>query len=101
MITFVLSDEFRQWLHGLTDDRGRARIVARIRSAEHGNFGDHKPIESGVSEMRIHHGPGYRLYYSRQGDVVYLLLIGGEKSTQKQDIKRALEMLKKVKSDSK
>jgi putative addiction module killer protein len=69
--------------------KGKARIIARIRSAEHGNFGDCEPVGEGVSEMRIHTGPGYRVYYSRRGKIVYLLLSGGDKSSQKRDIKRA------------
>ena len=69
-----------------------ARIVHRIRSAEHGNFGDCEPVGDGVSEMRIHFGPGYRVYFTRRGEVIYLLLLGGDKSSQKRDIKRAIEM---------
>ncbi|WP_337961895.1 type II toxin-antitoxin system RelE/ParE family toxin [Brucella intermedia] len=61
-------------------------------SAEKDNFGDTEPVGHGVSEMRIHYGPGYRLYYTRQAGIVYLLLIGGDKSTQKRDIKKAIEM---------
>ncbi len=97
MLTFLLSDEFKQWLASLADGRAKARVLSRIRSAELGNFGDCKPIEGGVFEMRIHHGPGYRLYYARQKDIVYLLLIGGDKATQKRDVKRALDMWNKVK----
>ena len=71
---------------------GRARIIHRIRSAEHGNFGDCEPVGEGVSEMRIHFGPGYRVYHTRRGEVIYLLFLGGDKSSQKRDIKRAIEM---------
>lgn len=92
MNTFLRSDEFDAWLAGLKDRLGRARIVHRIRSAEHGNFGDCEPVGEGVSEMRIHFGPGYRAYFTRRGEVVYLLLLGGDKSSQKRDIKRAIEM---------
>ena len=91
-MTFLRSDEFDAWLAGLRDSVGRARIVHRIRSAELGNFGDCEPVGAGVSEMRVHVGPGYRVYFTRRGEVVYLLLVGGDKSTQKRDIKRALEM---------
>lgn len=76
--------------------KARARILGRINSAENGNFGDCEPVGGGVSEMRIHYGPGYRLYYTRQGEVVYLLLIGGDKSSQKRDIKRAIEIAAKL-----
>jgi putative addiction module killer protein len=90
--TFLRSEEFDEWLNALKDKLGRARIVHRIRSAEHGNFSDCEPVGEGVSEMRIHVGPGYRAYFTRHGDVVYLLLWGGDKSSQKRDIKRAIEM---------
>jgi len=92
MNTFLRSEEFDAWLSALKDKIGRARIIHRIRSAEHGNFGDCEPVGEGVSEMRIHFGPGYRVYYTRRGEVIYLLLLGGDKSTQKRDIKRAIEM---------
>jgi len=73
--------------------------VIRIKQASLGNVGDAKPISDGVSEMRIHFGPGYRLYYAREGRVVYLLLSGGDKSSQKQDIKTAIAMWKKIQED--
>lgn len=92
MISFERSEEFNAWLLTLKDKLGRARIIQRIRSAEHGNFGDCEPVGEGVSEMRVHIGPGYRVYFSRRAEVVYLLLIGGDKSSQKRDIKRAIEM---------
>lgn len=92
MNIFHRSDEFDAWLVALKDKVGRARIVHRLRSAEHGNFGDCEPVGEGVSEMRIHFGPGYRVYFTRRGEVVYLLLLGGHKSSQKRDIKRAIEM---------
>ncbi len=89
MFTFFRHAIFDAWLRGLKDAKGKARILARIRSAEHGNFGDCKPVGDGVSEMRVNIGPGYRVYFCRRGAVVYLLLCGGDKSTQKRDIKRA------------
>lgn len=92
MITFQRSNEFDAWLAALKDKIGRARIALRIRSAEYGNFGDCGPVGEGVSEMRIHFGPGYRVYFTRRGEVLYLLLLGGDKSSQKRDIKRAIEM---------
>lgn len=92
MSIFHRSDEFDSWLAALRDKVGRARIAHRIRSAEHRNFGDCEPVGEGVSEMRIHFGSGYRVYFSRRGEMVYLLLLGGDKSSQKRDIKRAIEM---------
>ena len=96
MNSFQRSDEFDAWLTALKDKLGRARIVHRIRSAEFGNFGDCEPVGEGVSEMRIHFGPGYRVYFTRRGEVVYLLLLGGDKSSQKRDIKRAIEMARSI-----
>lgn len=92
MNTFFVSDEFNDWLIALKDQVGKALIAKRIQSAEAGNFGDCEPVGDGISEMRIHYGPGYRAYFTRRGAVVYLLLLGGDKSTQKRDIKRAREM---------
>ena len=92
MNRFLRSEEFDSWLSGLKDRVGRARIVQRIRSAEQGNFGDCESVGEGVSEMRIHVGPGYRAYFTRRAEVIYLLLLGGDKSSQKRDIKRAIEM---------
>ena len=89
MFTFLRTSEFDEWLKNFRDPVGRARIIARIRSAEHGNFGDCQSVGDGIYEMRIHFGPGYRVYYSRIGDVLYLLLCGGDKSSQKRDIKQS------------
>jgi len=75
----------------------RARIAQRIESAQAGNFGDCEPVGEGVSEMRIHAGPGYRVYYTRIGDAVYLLFAGGDKSTQGRDIQRAIRMVRSLK----
>lgn len=92
MATILLSDVFRRWLGGLRDQRAKARIAARIRSAGFGHFGDAAPVGNGVFEMRIHHGPGYRLYYVRRAEAIYLLLIGGDKSSQDRDIQKAKAM---------
>ena len=96
MNTFIRTAEFDAWLSGLKDKVGRARIVQRMDAAMAGNFGDSEPVGEGVSEMRIHVGPGYRVYYTRRGEVVYLLLLGGDKSSQKRDIKRAIEMARNL-----
>jgi len=99
MNIFQRSGEFDAWLVNLKDKVARARITLRIRSAEHGNFGDCEPVGEGVSEMRVHVGPGYRAYFTRRAGVVYLLLVGGDKSTQKRDIKRAIEMARALKKE--
>lgn len=93
MNTLNSTPEFESWLSGMTDKIGKARIIQRLDSASLGNFGDCESVGNGVSEMRIHYGPGYRVYFSRIGGVVYLLLIGGDKSTQKRDIKKAKQIL--------
>lgn len=86
------SAPFDDWLRSLKDRTGKLRILARLTSAEQGNFGDCAPVGGDVFEMRVHYGPGYRVYYTRRGTTVYLLLIGGDKSTQKRDIKKAIAM---------
>lgn len=80
----------------LSTSKRRVRILGRIASAEHGNFGDCQPLGGGVSEMRIHFGPGYRMYYTRKGETVYFLLIGGDKSSQKRDIQKAIEIVRTI-----
>ena len=99
MNTFMKSDEFDAWLSNLKDKAGKAVITRRIERAESGNFGDCEPVGEGVSEMRIHFGPGYRAYFTQQDEVIYLLLLGGDKSTQNRDIKRALEMARTLKKE--
>jgi len=88
---------FAKWLAKLRDMRAKARIVARVRQAEHGNLGDTKSVGGGVSEMRIDVGLGYRLYYTRRAELLIILLVGGDKSTQESDIKRAQAMLRELK----
>lgn len=83
---------FIQWLDGLVDVRARARVLARIRRMAEGNAGDVKPVGEGVSEMRIDYGPGYRVYFTKQGHEIIILLAGGDKRTQSADIKTALRL---------
>lgn len=97
MHTILRTGEFDAWLDGLADERAKARIAVRILSAEKGNFGDCAPVGNGISEMRVHYGPGYRVYFARRGTVIYLLLCGGDKSTQARDIKRAKAILAALK----
>lgn len=91
-IRLAESDEFHRWLGSLVDRRAKARIVDRLKRASNGNFGDVKPAGSGVSEMRIDYGPGYRVYFFRRGKELVILLCGGDKKTQKADIAQAVRM---------
>lgn len=86
------TDEFHHWLGSLADLRAKARILDRIKRASNGNFGDAKPAGSGVSEMRIDYGPGYRVYFYRRGKELVILLCGGDKKTQRADIATAIRM---------
>lgn len=83
------TEEFRDWLDRLRDQRAQVRIAARIRHAEAGNLGDCKSVGDAVSEMRVDVGPGYRLDFTRRRNVVIILLCGGDKSMQQRDIRRA------------
>ena len=83
------TDKFLVWIDGLKDQIGRARVLSRVVAAESGNFGDCGPVGEGISEMRIHYGPGYRVYFAQEGVNIYLLIAGGDKDSQKQDIKQA------------
>jgi putative addiction module killer protein len=84
---------FTRWLETLTDQRGRAAIRARLARVQAGNMGDCKPLRDGVQELRIDHGPGYRVYLSRQGPVLVLLLCGSDKGDQGRAIVQAIEYL--------
>jgi putative addiction module killer protein len=86
------TDEFDRWLSALADQRAVAKISSRIERLGIGNAGDVRAVGEGVSEMRIHYGPGYRVYYKRIGNMIMMILCGGDKSTQAQDIKRAKEI---------
>src|SRR5688572_20727068 len=89
----IESAAFQAWMSGLRDRQARTRIAVRITRMAQGNFGDWKAIQGAVSEMRINYGPGYRVYFTRRGAKVILLLCGGDKRTQAADIKRALKMV--------
>jgi putative addiction module killer protein len=96
MVEVRQSEEFRRWFDRLRDIRARAQIVRRIERLEAGNPGDVAPVGEGVSEMRIHYGPGYRLYFVQRGSVWVLLLCGGTKEGQSRDIAFALKLAKEV-----
>lgn len=93
------TQEFVSWLDALQDKRAQVRVVARLRQAEAGNLGDWQPVEGDVSEMRVHFGPGYRLYFVRRGRVLVVMLNAGDKSTQRRDIRRALKLASEIGED--
>ena len=93
MYSLQITTEFESWLDGLKDKKSQLRIVARLRQAESGNLGDWKAVSGDVSEMRVHVGPGYRLYFTRKGSVLIIMLAGGSKSTQSRDIAKAQKIL--------
>jgi putative addiction module killer protein len=95
--TLLRSSDFDAWLSHLADQKAKARILARLASAEFGNFGDCEAVGEGISEMRVHVGPGYRIYYTRTGSTVYLLLAGGVKGSQTKDIAKAKRMARELK----
>ncbi len=100
MTAIFTTKTFDLWFEELKDTKGRFRIQARIDRAELGNFGDCEPVGEGVSEMRVHFGPGYRVYFAQRGSLIVLLLVGGDKSTQAKDIKAAIKLNREIKEPS-
>ena len=96
MITIKQTDEFARWLSGLRDNRAKQKIATRLQRLKFGNFGDVEPIGGGLSELRIHEGQGYRVYFRQNGQEIILLLCGGNKKTQQRDIRRAHEIMKEL-----
>jgi putative addiction module killer protein len=92
MIEIRQTPTYSDWFVSLRDSKAKARINIRIRRLSMGNPGDVKPVGKGVSELRIDYGPGYRVYYVKQGDNLVILLAGGDKKTQQKDIKVALKL---------
>lgn len=87
---------FSKWLYKLKDVKGKVSILRRVDRMKLGNFGDYKLIVNNISELRVTNGPGYRVYYTIQNDEIVVLLIGGDKSSQSDDIKKANEILKEL-----
>jgi putative addiction module killer protein len=90
------TDRFVQWLDDLRDLQARARVQARIERLAAGNPGDVEPVGEGVSELRIDHGPGYRVYFKKRGRALIILLAGGDKRTQAKDIRAALRLARNL-----
>jgi putative addiction module killer protein len=96
MLELRRTDVFARWLDELRDIKARARILVRLDRLAEGNPGDVKPVGEGVSELRIDYGPGYRVYYKKQGRTIIILLSGGDKRTQKRDIARAQRLARNL-----
>ena len=92
MVELIRSGTFDRWLASLRDRQARSRILVRLDRLAAGNAGDVKPVGEGISEMRIDHGPGYRVYFMHRGDRLVVLLCGGDKSSQTRDIRRAMAL---------
>ena len=89
MIELKQTETFRKWRTRLRDHRARALIASRLDRLAYGHAGDVEPVGEGISELRIHHGPGYRIYFQKRGNSIIVLLCGGDKSTQEKDIRTA------------
>jgi putative addiction module killer protein len=96
MFVIRQTDEFARWLAGLRDPRAKQKVAIRLQRLKFGHFGDVEPIGAGLSELRIHEGQGYRVYFRQSGDEIVLLLCGGTKKTQQRDIVRAQEMMREI-----
>ena len=92
MIVVKRTKVYNRWFNKLKDLRARSKINSRLYQIKNGNFGDFKSVSDGIFEIRIHYGPGYRIYYTREGEEVIILLVGGDKSTQQKDIEKAKEL---------
>ncbi len=100
MYEITTTEVYDEWFDSLKDTKGKARINARLRRVELGNFGDTEPVGDNVAELRFFFGPGYRIYFIQHGDEIIVLLAGGDKSTQSKDIDKALELAKEIRGES-
>jgi putative addiction module killer protein len=91
-----MTEVYRDWINSLTDRTGRARIQVRVDRLAHGNPGQHRNLAEGVSELKIDFGPGYRVYYTEREGELIILLAGGDKSTQQQDIETAMSLARNL-----
>ncbi|MDR9453579.1 MAG: type II toxin-antitoxin system RelE/ParE family toxin [Wenzhouxiangella sp.] len=96
MLAVYKTEDFTRWFEGLRDRQARARIQARIDRLEQGHFGDAQSVGDGVSELRLFHGPGYRIYFTRRSLVIVILLTGGDKSSQAKDIAKAKSLARQL-----
>jgi putative addiction module killer protein len=96
MVEIRKTELFAKWIDNLRDIQAKARVLVRIERLASGNAGDVKPVGEGISEMRIDHGPGYRVYFTKRGSEVIILLAGGDKGSQASDIKTALRLARNL-----
>ena len=100
MIEIRETEVYKKWFSTIKDRKTKSVIDVRIRRVSLGNFGDVEPVGKGVSELKIDYGPGFRVYFLNQRDIIVILLCGGEKSTQSKDIKKAQELAQRIKEQS-
>jgi putative addiction module killer protein len=100
MLTIYTTEVFDRWFAALKDKQAVRRIQVRIDRAEDGHFGDHKSVGEGVLEMRLHHGPGFRVYFTWMGQEIVILLAGGDKSSQTKDIETAQQLARQLKDQA-
>lgn len=96
MYSILTTEQFDKWFTSLRDRKAKTLVQVRIDRMEDGNFGDCQPVGNGVSELRIHHGAGYRIYFKRSGLEIIVLLVGGDKSSQQKDIKMAIALAEEL-----
>ena len=96
MIEIKQTETYFKWEHKLKDQRAKAAIAARVFRVANGLLGDVSPVGQGISELRIHYGPGYRIYFKQKGNEIIILLCGGDKSTQSKDIEMAKKLAKEL-----
>ena len=96
MIEVRQTAAFTKWIKGLADRRARLAIAKRIDRLAYGHLGDAKPVGEGITELRVHMGPGYRVYFTRRGDIIIVLLCGGDKASQARDIVRAKALMNEL-----
>lgn len=99
MYSIKQTENFSKWLKKLKDVQGKVAILRRIDRIKEGNFGDYKVIDTNISELKIPTGPGYRVYYTKKDEEIIILLIGGDKSTQSDDINKAKQILKEISNE--
>ena len=99
-IQIITTDKFEKWLRSIVDIRSRRKITLRIQRLKLGNFGDYKSVGKEIYELRIHFGPGYRVYFAKKEEIFVILLVGGDKSSQSKDISQSQLLWQEIKNDN-